>query len=122
MVHFKNFAARHFFFFFCFQVHHQTPLSLVVVPICSCLFAIVAIGSGVFVWLAFKRNLAVEIADFDFSSPDEQLEYKTFWERLRDSMVNAFSSGASDDVSHVSSVSSRTREQPPIGIHYGSIT
>ena len=91
-----------------------------VVPICSCLFAIVAIGSGIFVWLAFKRNLAVETADFDFSSPDEQLEYKTFWERLRDSMVNAFSS-ASDDVSHVSSVSSRSL-QPPIGIHYGSIT
>jgi len=49
-----------------YQVHHQTPLSLVVVPICSCLFAIVAVGSGIFVWLAFKRNLAVETADFDF--------------------------------------------------------
>lgn len=103
-----------------YQVHHQTPLSLVVVPICSCLIAIVAVGSGIFVWLAYKRNLAVETADFDFSSPDEQLEYKTFWDRLRDSMMNAFGN-SSDNVSHVSSVSSRSGP-PPANIHYGSIT
>jgi hypothetical protein len=45
----------------------------VVVPICSCLIAIIAVGSGVFVWMNYKKNLAVETADFDFNSPDEQV-------------------------------------------------
>ena len=69
-----------------------------------------------------RNNTAVEEANFDFNdSADKQLEYKTFWERLRDSMMNAFGN-QSDDISHVSSISSRSVQHPVTGIHYGSIS
>lgn len=104
-----------------YDVQHQTPLSIVVIPISCSLLAILAIGTGGMMVYAVKRNIAVETADFDFNSPEEQLEYKTFWERLRDSMMNAFGN-SSDDVSHVSSVSSRSIQHPITSIHYGSIS
>ncbi len=105
-----------------YDVHHQTPISIVVLPIACSLFAIIALAGGVILVVTFQRNLAVETADFDFTSPDEhELEYKTFWERLRDSMLNAFNN-SSDDVSHISSVSSRSVQQPVTSIHYGSIS
>ena len=54
--------------------------------------------------------LSVETADFDFNQTaaeeDAELEYRTFWERLRDSMVSAVVS-TGDSISHVSSSSSR---------------
>ena len=109
-----------------YDVPSRTPVSLIVIPMCSGLIAVVACITGIFAFLTFKRNMTgLETADFDFScSParDEQLEYKTFWERLRDSMVNALSNSHKDDESHVSSVSSRSVQGPPVGIHYGSIT
>lgn len=106
-----------------YDVPSRTPVSLIVIPMCSGLIAVIACISGVFVFMTFKRNMTgLETADFDFSCPDEQLEYKTFWERLRDSMVNALSNSHKDDESHVSSVSSRSVQGPPVGIHYGSIT
>ena len=107
-----------------YDIQPLTPLSFVVVPIVSALAAVVAVMVGVIIMITFKRRLAVEVADFDFSNQDEQLEYKTFWERLRDSMMNAFGNN-SDDVSHISSSSSNgtgNSVRPPVGIHYGSIT
>ena len=75
-----------------YDVPSRTPVSLIVIPMCSGLIAVVACITGVFAFMTFKRNMTgLETADFDFSCPDEQLEYKTFWERLRDSMVNALS-------------------------------
>ncbi|CAB4063704.1 unnamed protein product [Lepeophtheirus salmonis] len=75
--------------------------------------------------LLFRLRLAIETADFDFSIQDDHnLEYRTFWERLRDSMLNAFGN-ASDDVSHISSSNSSSHGgsvKPPVGIHYGSIS
>ena len=98
-------------------------------PIISSLIAVIACISGVFVFMTFKRNIrGRETADFDFTCPTErcdELEYKTFWERLRDAALNALSNAtsASDAASHVSSVSShRSFQGPPVGIHYGSIT
>jgi len=106
-----------------YDVPSRTPVSLIVIPMCSGLIAVVACITGVFAFMTFKRNMTgLETADFDFSCPDEQLEYKTFWERLRDSMVNALSNSHNDGESHVSSVSSRSVQGPPVGIHYGSIS
>ena len=104
-----------------YAVHHQLPLSLVVIPVCSAMAALVAFAAGVFAFLTFKRNMSVETADFDFCTQDEQLEYKSFWERLRESMANAFNN-TGDTISHVSSISSRSMQQNAAGIHYGSIT
>jgi len=97
------------------------PISVVVIPVASGLVGLLGIGFGVITFFYCRRKVAIETADFDFNSPEEQLEYKTFWERLRDSMMNAFSN-SSDDVSHVSSVSSRSIQHPITSIHYGSIS
>jgi len=99
----------------------EPPLSVVVIPVTCSLISVCGIAAGMFTFYLWRKNDAIETADFDFNSPEEQLEYKTFWERLRDSMLNAFSN-SSDDVSHVSSVSSRSIQNPVTGIHYGSIS
>ena len=99
----------------------EPPLSVVVIPVTCSLISVCGIAAGIFSFYIWKRNESIETADFDFNAPEEQLEYKTFWERLRDSMLNAFSN-SSDDVSHVSSVSSRSIQHPVTGIHYGSIS
>jgi len=99
----------------------EPPLSVVVIPVTCSLISVCGIAAGMFTFYLWRKNDAIETADFDFNSPEEQLEYKTFWERLRDSMLNAFSN-SSDDVSHVSSVSSRSVQNPVTGIHYGSIS
>jgi len=99
----------------------EPSMSVVAIPVISSLFGLCGIGAGMLTFYFWRKNDSIETADFDFNSPEEQLEYKTFWERLRDSMLNAFSN-SSDDVSHVSSVSSRSIQNPVTSIHYGSIS
>ena len=74
-------------------------------------------------FVRFRKNIAIETADFDFNTADEEYldERKSFFQRLRDSMMSTFNS-SSDTVSHVSSVSSRSVQPTAVGIHYGSIT
>ena len=112
-----------------FSFFSRAPISLIVIPIMSSMIAVIACLSGVFVFMTFKRNIrGRETADFDFTCPTErceELEYMTFWERLRTAALNALSNATavSDSASHVSSVSShRSVQGPPVGIHYGSIS
>lgn len=112
-----------------YDVPSRAPISLIVIPIMSSMIAVIACISGVFVFMTFKRNIrGRETADFDFTCPTErceELEYMTFWERLRTAALNALSNATavSDSASHVSSVSShRSVQGPPVGIHYGSIS
>ena len=92
-------------------------------PISGSLLGIFFVVLGSVMLYNFRRNVAIETADFDFNTTEKQLEYKTFWERLRDSMMNAFGSQNNDDISHVSSISSRSVQHPTTsGIHYGSIS
>jgi hypothetical protein len=99
----------------------EPSMSVVAIPVISSIIGLCGIGAGMLTFYFWRVNESIETADFDFNSPEEQLEYKTFWERLRDSMLNAFSN-SSDDVSHVSSVSSRSIQNPVTSIHYGSIS
>jgi len=112
-----------------YDVPSRAPISLIVIPIMSSMIAVIACISGVFVFMTFKRNIrGRETADFDFACPTErceELEYMTFWERLRTAALNALSNATAinDSASHVSSVSShRSVQGPPVGIHYGSIS
>ncbi|QQP36520.1 Uncharacterized protein FKW44_021649, partial [Caligus rogercresseyi] len=89
-----------------YKIKPQTPVSFIVVPIVSVIGIMFALIIALHLVVKFKRRLAIETADFDFSLQDDHnLEYRTFWERLRDSMLNAFGN-ASDDVSHISSSNS----------------
>jgi len=108
-----------------YQVAKQMPLFIVIIPVTAAIAAIIILFSGIGVYASFRNNLAVEVADFDFNAAEEEeLQYKTFWERLRESFVAAFTSG-DDSESEGSSVSGRRSVQIPggaVGLGYGSIT
>ena len=72
----------------------------------------------------YSRRLAAEVADFEFGQADEEeLQYESFWERLRESFLTPFTNG-SEVQSEGSSVSGRRYVQMPgpVGMGYGSIT
>ena len=50
--------------------------------------AVAAFIAAIFVFFNYKQNMrGRETANFDFiSNQDESLEFKTFWERIRDDM------------------------------------
>jgi len=107
-----------------YDVARQSPVSIVIIPVISSIFVVIMIISGIALHAHYRSNLAVEVADFDFGQADEEeLQYKSFWERLRESFGNHFTSG-SDVQSEGSSVSGRRSVQMPgpVGIGYGSIT
>lgn len=109
-----------------YEVAHQLPLFIVIIPVASSIFVVILLISGIALYTSFKRNLTIEVADFDFNnSEDDELQYKTFWERLRESFGNAFMTSHSETQSEGgSSVSGRRSVQlpGPGGIGYGSIT
>jgi len=103
----------------------QAQYGIVVFPIASSIVVVIMIISGVALHAHYRNRLAVEVADFDFGQADEEeLQYKSFWERLRESFGAHFTSSGSDLVSEGSSVSGRRSVQlpGPAGIGYGSIT
>ena len=126
-----------------YDVASQSPISIVIIPVISSILVVVIIITGVALSAHYRNRLAVEVADFDFGQADEEeLQYKSFWERLRESFGNRFSgkclgllltilitgaqftNGGSDSQSEGSSVSGRRSVQMPgpAGIGYGSIT
>jgi len=107
-----------------YDVARQVPVSIVIIPVASSIVVVVMIITGIALHAHYRNRLAVEVADFDFGqADDEELQYKSFWERLRESFGNHFTSG-SDVQSEGSSVSGRRSVQMPgpVGIGYGSIT
>lgn len=108
-----------------YDTARQAQLSIVIIPVASSIVVVIMIISGIALHAHYRNRLAVEVADFDFGQADEEeLQYKSFWERLRESFGNHFTSGGSDLVSEGSSVSGRRSVQlpGPAGIGYGSIT
>jgi len=108
-----------------YDVASQNPVSIVIIPVVSSIIVVIIIITGVALHAHYRNRLAVEVADFDFGQADEEeLQYKTFWERLRESFGAHFTSNASDVQSEGSSVSGRRSVQMPgpAGIGYGSIT
>jgi len=108
-----------------YDVASQSPVSIVIIPVVSSIIVVIIIITGVALHAHYRNRLAVEVADFDFGQADEEeLQYKTFWERLRESFGAHFTSNVSDSQSEGSSVSGRRSVQMPgpVGIGYGSIT
>ncbi|KAK5642172.1 hypothetical protein RI129_008339 [Pyrocoelia pectoralis] len=68
----------------------QAQLSVIVVPVASSLVAVVLIVFGVAYYVQNRSRFVVEVADFNFGNQCSDLEYKTFRERLYDSISNAF--------------------------------
>jgi len=107
-----------------YDVAREAPVGIVIIPVASGIVVVILIITGVALHAHYRNRLAVEVADFDFGQADEEeLQYKSFWERLRESFGAYFTSG-SDLQSEGSSVSGRRSVQMPgpVGIGYGSIT
>ena len=72
-----------------YDVASQSPVSIVIIPVVSSIIVVIIIITGVALHAHYRNRLAVEVADFDFGQADEEeLQYKTFWERLRESFGN----------------------------------
>lgn len=71
--------------------HVQAQLSVIVVPVAFSLVAVVLIVFGVAYYIQNRSRFLVEVADFNFGQQYSDTDYKTFRERLRDSLSEAFS-------------------------------
>ena len=78
------------FNFLCFS---KLPLSFIIMPIFSSILAVAAFVSALFVFFTYKQHMrGRETASFDFTSQNETFEYKTFWERITDDILNCVNS------------------------------
>ncbi|XP_046442147.1 uncharacterized protein LOC124192721 [Daphnia pulex] len=73
-----------------YEADRKAQLSLVVVPIASACVAIVSIAFGIGLYFYTRRNLRIEVADFDFEEEDVG-NPESFSGRLRSSMVQYWS-------------------------------
>ena len=77
-----------------YKVTTKPQLSVIVVPVSCSLAAAVLIIFGIAYYIQSKARFTVEVADFDFGQNNPEMEYKTFTERLRDSINNAIRPGS----------------------------
>ena len=78
------------FNFLCFS---KLPLSFIIMPIFSSILAVAAFVSALFVFFTYKQHMrGRETASFDFTSQNDTSEYKTFWERITDDILNFLNS------------------------------
>ncbi|XP_028131618.1 uncharacterized protein LOC114327269 [Diabrotica virgifera virgifera] len=97
-----------------YSVKKQGQLSVIVVPVAFSLAAVVLIVFGVAYYFQNRSRFIIEVADFNFGRQYSDMEYKTFRERLRDSIANAFTRTPTPS-------SSEVPVWPP-GRKYGSMT
>lgn len=67
----------------------KSQLSVILVPIGFCLIAVIMVVFGVAYYIQNRERFIVEVADFNFgdtNSLDDDMEYKTFHQRLVDSL------------------------------------
>lgn len=74
-----------------YEADRKAQLSLVVVPIASACVAIVSIAFGIGLYFYTRRNLRIEVADFDFEEEDVG-NPESFYGRLRSSILQYWSS------------------------------
>ncbi|KAK1135494.1 hypothetical protein K0M31_000084 [Melipona bicolor] len=77
-----------------YKVTTKPQLSVIVVPVSCSLAAVVLIIFGIAYYIQNKARFTVEVADFDFGQNNPEMEYKTFTERLKDSVNNAIRPGS----------------------------
>lgn len=98
-----------------YKVSKRPQLSVIVVPVSFSLVAVVLIVFGMAYYIQNRRRFTVEVADFDFGPTYSDMEYKTFRERLRDSITNALTRTPTAD-------QSEQPTWPPSSRKYGSMT
>ncbi|XP_018334440.1 uncharacterized protein LOC108743381 [Agrilus planipennis] len=97
-----------------YKVNKQAQLSVIIVPVIFSIIAIVLVIFGIAYYLQNRSRFIVEVADFNFGRQYADMEYKTFTERLKESISNALIRTPSPSPSEHS-------VWPP-GQKYGSLT
>ncbi|XP_067007546.2 uncharacterized protein [Anabrus simplex] len=72
-----------------YEVTKQPQLSVIIVPVTFSVVAVILIVFGVAYYVQSQTRYTVEVADFDFGQAND-MEYKTFHERLREGIMNVF--------------------------------
>ncbi|XP_059612516.1 uncharacterized protein LOC132258962 isoform X2 [Phlebotomus argentipes] len=73
-----------------YEVKKQSQLSVIVVPVAFTLLAVIAVIFGFAYYIQNKKRTIVEVADFNFGETQSvDMEYKTFQQRLLDSIREA---------------------------------
>ncbi|XP_074600365.1 transmembrane protein 130 isoform X2 [Brevipalpus obovatus] len=78
----------HYWSISIFEVEHKGQLSFVLIPVCSIILAIVIMIGGIAIHMRQRRELTVEVADFDFQSYEDLME-KTFLERIKENLTQS---------------------------------
>ncbi|KAL0278356.1 UNVERIFIED_CONTAM: hypothetical protein PYX00_000193 [Menopon gallinae] len=73
-----------------YKVTKHPQLSVIIVPVAFSIVAVIIVIFGVALYVQSKRSYTVEVADFDFANQSSDMEYKSFRERLRESVSNLF--------------------------------
>ncbi|XP_052865015.1 uncharacterized protein LOC128271493 [Anopheles cruzii] len=107
----------------------KSQLSVIIVPIGFCLLAVTLVVFGVAYYIQNRDRFIVEVADFNFgdtSSLDDDMEYKTFHQRLVDSLRDSvrvprfnFRRSSAHDVDDVSPSGGPDGDS---SLRYGSMT
>lgn len=107
----------------------KSQLSVIIVPIAFGLLAVLMVVFGMAYYIQNRDRFIVEVADFNFgdtSSLDDDMEYKTFHQRLVDSLRDSvriprfnFRRSSAHDVDDISPSSGAAGES---SLRYGSMT
>jgi hypothetical protein len=86
--HLKSFLIS----LYCVSAQSRSQLSVVIVPVVFSLMAVVLIVFGVAYYVQNRNQFLVEVADFNFGETQsvDSLEYKSFIQRLLDSVSDLF--------------------------------
>lgn len=93
-----------------FEVPHQMQLSVVIIPITSCILALCIVVAAIAYHLKYRATHKVEVADFDFThQASDDLDEKSFFERIHESFSASFNMFGN---SLAASVGARRQQRP----------
>lgn len=97
-------------------------MSVVLVPVSFCLVAVFLIVFGVAYYIQSRNRFMVEVADFNFGETQSvDMEYKTFHQRLMDSICDLFIRNNNDNFNDDLDNSQNGPSGGDSNIRYGSM-
>lgn len=103
-----------------YKVTSHSPLSVIIVPISCVLMAVIFVIFGIAYYIQNRNRYLVEVADFNFGDTQSiDMEYKTFRQRLLESMADTFSNLRP---SRRHDIDDSVHDDPDSSLRYGSMT
>ncbi|XP_055848942.1 uncharacterized protein LOC129913961 [Episyrphus balteatus] len=106
-----------------YETKKQSQLSVIVVPVSFSLIAVILIVFGVSYYIQSRNRFNVEVADFNFGETQSvDMEYKTFQQRLIESLCDAIPHRRRSDSSEFLPDSSPTGSEGGSPMRYNTMT